>query len=264
MKRLDARSLKAAGIHPVAQVLEDVFRLRPSRLVLAVAMAAAVPAASRAAPTVACHCYQDRTFDPERPAAADPYILATARSSLLSAAFGVDKRSLVSAAMTGTAAEDLWVAHHAGARTGRPAAALLALLLERGNWAAALSGLPGLDASFAAALAGGADRRALASLAVDDVLVSRLYAAPAAVRSLRHAGATPEERILASALAVHLSTPTAPLVAHVRAGKASWGEVLRDAGLSPRDLDGLIRRLVGKKLAPGDGRTRNWPASICR
>jgi hypothetical protein len=216
----------------------------PVELALATMLAATAPAASSAAPTVACHCYQDRTFDPERPAAADPYILATTRSSLLSAAFGVDKRSLVSAVMTGTAAEDLWVAQFAGARAGRPAAALLALHQDRGNWAAALAGLPGLDGPFAAALAAGADGRALAGLAVDDVLVSRLHAAPAAVRSLRDAGATPEERILASALAAHLSAPTLPLLINVRAGKASWGEVLRDAGLSPRDLDGLIRRLA--------------------
>ncbi len=213
-------------------------------LVLALALAAVAPVASLAAPTVACHCYQDRTFDPERPAAADPYILATARSSLLSAASGVDKRSLVSAAMTGTAAEDQWVAWHASARTGRSQAALLALYQERGSWAAALSGRPGLDATFAAALAGGADSRALAGLAVDEVLVTRLRVSPAEVKTLRDAGASPEERILASALAAHLSAPTAPLVVHVRSGKATWGAVLLDAGLSPRDLDGLIRRLV--------------------
>ncbi len=217
---------------------------RTSAFLLAAAVAATVPGASLAAPTVACHCYQDRTFDPARPAAADPYILATTRSSLLSAAFGVDKRSLVSAVMTGTAAEDLWVAHHAGARTGRPAAALLALREGRGSWDRALDGLAGLDTPFTAALAGGADGRALAALAVDDVLMSRLRVAPATVRSLRDAGATPEERILASALAVHLSAPTAPLVVQVRAGKTSWGQVLADCGLAPRDLDGLIRRLV--------------------
>lgn len=216
----------------------------PAEAALAAMLAAALPAVSVAAPTAACHCYQDRTFDPARPAAADPYILATTRSSLLSAAFGVDKRSLVSAVMTGTAAEDLWVAQYAGGRTGQPAAAILALRQDRGTWAAALAGLPGLDAAWTRALAGGADGRALAAMAVDDVLVARLQADPAAVKSMRDAGATPEERILASALAAHLSAPTLPLVINVRAGKASWGEVLRDAGLAPRDLDGLIRRLV--------------------
>jgi hypothetical protein len=147
--------------------------------------------------------------------------------------------------MTGTAAEDLWVAHFAGARSHQPPAALLDLRRDRGAWGATLAGLPGLDGPFAAALTSGSDSRALASLAVDEVLVSRLHVAPAAVKSLHDTGATPEERILATVLAIHLSTPTLPLVINVRAGKASWGEVLRDARLSPRDLDGLIRRLVG-------------------
>ena len=54
----------------------------------------------------------------------------------------------------------------------------------------------------------------------------------------------PEERILASALAAHLGAPTAPLVAEVRAGRTTWGRILTDAGLVPKDLDGLVRRLV--------------------
>ncbi len=185
-----------------------------------------VPAAALAEGTGGCHCYQDRTFDPARPAAADPYVLATTRSSLLSAAYGVDKRSLVSAVMTGTAAEDLWVAHWAGARAGRPAAALLQLREERGAWREALQGLPGLTGPVAAALAGGAPAADLAALAVDDVLEARLGATPAALRALRRADAAPAERILATALTAHLGTPTAPLVAAVHAGKTSWGAVL--------------------------------------
>lgn len=214
------------------------------RLALAAALAALLPGAARAAPAAACHCYQDRTFDPARPAAADPYVLATVRSSLLSAAFGVEKRSLVAAVMSGTAAEDLWVATFAGARAGRPAAALLALREERGSWSAALRGLSGLDGPFRAALDRGAGAEALAAVAVDEVLVARLGATPAGLRALAAAGASPSERILATALSAHLQAPTAPLVAQVRAGKASWGEVLRDAGLAPKELDGLVRRLV--------------------
>ena len=48
---------------------------------LALALAALLPAPGLAAPAAACHCYRDRAFDPARPAAADPYILATTRSS---------------------------------------------------------------------------------------------------------------------------------------------------------------------------------------
>ena len=219
-------------------------RARRRGALAALLLAGLVPATGRAAEAGACHCYQDRTFDPARPAAADPYILATTRSSLLSAAFGVDKRSLVSSVMTGTPAEDLWVASFAGARTGRPSAALLALRDERGSWAAALQGLPGLEGPFGAALAAGAGSSALAAIAVDEVLVTRMGATQAAVKGLEAAGASPAERILATALAAHLSAPTAPLVAHVRAGGTSWGRVLAEAGLTPKDLDGLVRRLV--------------------
>jgi hypothetical protein len=35
-----------------------------------------------------------------------------------------------------------------------------------------------------------------------------------------------------------------PLVAEVKAGRATWGSVLRDAGLEPGQLDALARTLV--------------------
>ena len=39
--------------------------------------------ASKPEPAAGCHCYRDWTYLADRPAAADPYILATSRSSLL-------------------------------------------------------------------------------------------------------------------------------------------------------------------------------------
>jgi hypothetical protein len=214
------------------------------RLLPLLAAALLAPAAARAEATGGCHCFRDRAFDPERPAAADPYVLATTRSSLLSAAYGIDKGSLVRAVMTGSAPEDLWIAQWAGARAGRPAAQLLAAREERGSWAGALAGATGLGAPFEAALAAGGEPAALAALAVDDVLVHRLGADPRALAALRAAGATTEEAIVAAVLARHLQAPTAPLVAEVHAGRATWGGVLKDAGLAPRDLDPLVRRLV--------------------
>jgi len=211
---------------------------------LALAAAAVLPTAAAAESAASCHCFRDRTFDPARPAAADPYILATTRSSLLSAAFGVGKGSLVASVMGGTAAEDLWIAHWAGARTGRPAESLLGAMGEKGSWKATLAGATGLGAAFEGALRRGADRVELAAQAVDDVLASRLGANPDAIRALRSAGATSEETILASVLARRIEAPVLPLVLHVRAGRASWGGVLRDAGLAPAEIDGYVRSLV--------------------
>jgi hypothetical protein len=214
------------------------------RLGALLALATLPAPAAQAAPAAACHCYQDRSFDPQRPSAADPYILATARSSLLSATFGVEKRSLIGAVMTGTPAEELWVAYAAAAATGRSADDWLSLRAARGSWKAALAGVAGLEPRLAASVAAGAEARELASLVVDGVLAVRLHARPADLLALRAAGATPEERVLATVLASERKAPALPLAARVRAGQSTWGQELAVDGLAPKALDGLIRRLV--------------------
>jgi hypothetical protein len=216
------------------------------RALLAIALAglAAVPSVSRAAPTVDCHCFQDRTWDPTRPASADPYVLATTRSSLLSAAFGVGKGTLVRTVMGGTPADDLWIAYWSGARAGRDPEALLAAKRTKGSWKATLAGAKGLGPAFEGALSSGAPDAALSALAVDDVLLGRLGANVEDVALLRAAGARSEEVVLASVLSIRLRTPGMPILARVRTGKATWTSTVNDAGLAPHDLDAVVRGLV--------------------
>jgi hypothetical protein len=216
--------------------------MRRATAFLLAAAALATPRSGRAEPTVACHCFQNRTFDPTDPAAADRYILATTRSSLLSGSFGTPKASLVRAVMSGTAPEDLWVANWAAARTGMSPVWLLSARDETRSWKAALAGTKGLGAPFEAALARGASSTELAALAVDDVLTARLGVDPAAVRSLREAGATSELVIIATFLSGRLRQPGTELLARTASGKATWGTLLRDAGLAPAEIDATIRK----------------------
>ncbi len=217
--------------------------LRPLSVLTVLALAA-VPPSSRAESTAGCHCFRDRTFDPERPSAADPYLLATARSSLLSAAYGPPKSTLVRKVMSGTAAESLWVAHFAAMRSGADADALLAARESKGSWQAALAGVNGLGKDLDAALARGASEIELAGLAVDETLVKRLGADRAAVAALRAAGATSEEAIVATLISIRIAAPALPLVIEVKSGKKTWGGVLRECGLAPGDLDQLVRTSV--------------------
>jgi hypothetical protein len=197
-----------------------------------------------AEPTGPCHCFRQRTFDPAQPEAADPYILATVRSSLLSAAFGPPKRELVAAVMTGTPPEDLWIAHWAAARTGRDASALLSVRGSRRSWSAALDGATGLSGPFQAALARGAPDAELAAIAVDDVLGARLGAVASELAAVRAAGASTSEVILSTLLAARVGTAPATVLAPVKAGRATWGAALRALGLAPKDLDGVVRAAV--------------------
>lgn len=236
MIRIRRSLLAAVALTAAAPSLAQSYLLRPG--------AEESPGAEGAKSTAGCHCFRDRTYELDRPAAADPYILATTRSSLLSAAFGPGKASLVQAVMTGTAPEDLWIAHFAAARTGGEAGALLDAKGARGAWKPALAGAKVLDGAFASALARGASDAELAAIAVDDVLVKRGGVTAEAVRALRQAGASTEETILASVLSKKLSTQAVPLVQKVRSGKATWGSVLNDAGIVPKQMDGIVRGIV--------------------
>jgi hypothetical protein len=205
---------------------------------------AALPAAAAAAPTVTCHCFRERSYDPARPTAADDYILATTRSSLLSASLSVPKGDLVRAVMTGASPDDLWIAHWSAARTGRTAAWLLGSLSETGSWRASLAGTEGLPPTFLEALGRNEPPSGLAALAVDDVLATRLGAGADALRSLRKAGASSAEVALAIFLAKRLATPAPELLARQRSGRAPWGALLHDAGLEPEGIDAAIRAAV--------------------
>ena len=212
--------------------------------VAAAALAAALHPGPAAGQAGGCHCFRDRAYDPARPAAADPYVLATSRSSLLSAAFAVPMAELVQGAMSGTPPEDMGVARWAAARSGLEAGALLDARRAKGSWKAALAGAPGLGAPFEAALARAAADAELAAIAVDDVLASRFGADPAAVAALRGAGATSEQVVVASILAARLGTPTVPLLRAVQAGRTTWGALLADAGLAPKEIDPFVRSRV--------------------
>lgn len=220
-------------------------RLAPLSL-LALLLAASLPGAASAAPAAACHCFTERAYVPERPAAADPYILATTRSSLLSAAFGPSKATLVRTVMGGADPDDLWVAHFAAARLSREAGALLDARDAGGSWQKALAGAPRdrLGTAFAARLDRGEPARGLAAAVVDEVLVARTGAPAGALAALRVGGASNAEVILASLLAARLGAPAPALLEAVRSGRATWGSTLHGAGIAPAALDGLVRAAV--------------------
>ncbi len=235
--------------------------MRSHAPLLAALLSALAPAVARSAPTVTCHCFRNRSFDPADPPAADPYILAATRSSLLSAAFGVPKAGLVRAVMAGTAPEDLWVAHWAAARTSRTASWLLDALAETGSWPAALAGAKGLPAAFEAAVARNAAGAELAAIAIDDVLAARLGADPEGLRALRAEGATSEQVIVTTFLAARLNVSASQLLARFRDGKATWGTLLHDAGLAPEQIEDAVRTSVrpaaGRDPTPGPAKSKD-------
>lgn len=204
-------------------------------------------APAHAIPTVACHCFQDRSFDPQRPAAVDPYLLANARNSLFAAVFRVEKGAVVQAVMTGSQPEELWVSHYLAERTKNSVAVVETLRRDNNSWGEILKRLQvqssSLGEDFYRAAQQGAGSDLLASLAVNAILLSRLGCDPQEISRLRSAGAGDRELILALFLSRKTGRPAKTLFDEVRGG-GSWGKIFAATGLNPKEIEREMRALV--------------------
>jgi len=212
-------------------------------LVLLVAASAAM-----AAPTISCHCFQDRSFEQQRPAAADPYILVTTQNSLLASAFGLPKNDLVRAKMAGASGDRLWVVHYLSARTGHSPGQMEEAREHAPDWQTVLNSLHLdpvlLSPRFVTALVQDGSDEALAAAAADATLEARLGAEPATIEALRKAGATSQETILAQFLGRRTGRPARELFQRVKSGNGTWGEILYASGLEAMNIDDEIGRLL--------------------
>ncbi len=201
---------------------------------------------AEAASAVTCHCFRDRSYDPDRPGAADAYILATSRNSLLAAAFGVSKGTIVRALMTGTPPEDLWIAYAVAASTGLNARDLLDARRRSPSWARAVASL-GVDPVRLEPALSKAVQTGRAAPVVDRVLEERLGVSGERIRRLRERGAPDGAAVAASLLYRITGQEPAAVFDEVVGGKATWGEKFHQAGVAPSDIDDAI----AARLKPG-------------
>jgi hypothetical protein len=204
--------------------------------------------AALAAPAITCHCFQDRSFEPQRPDAADPYILATTQNSLLAAAFGLPKKEVVRAKMAGASGDRLWVVHYLAARSGQAPGQIEAAREQASDWQAVVSSMrldPALlSPRFVTALEQAGNDQFLAAATADATLESRLGVEPATIEALRTAGASSQEVILALFLGRRTGLPASELFQRVKSGNATWGEILHAAGIEAMNIDDEIGRLL--------------------
>jgi len=205
---------------------------------LAVLLMAAVDAV--ADPVVTCHCFQDRSLDPQRPAAADPYLLATTQNTLLASAFGLAKKDVVRAKMAGASGDRLWVLYYLSAHAGIPPEAIAAARQQAGDWRSAALLLhldpAAFSPSFVSALLRRAEEGVLAAAAADATLVDFCAVEPAAVAGLRAAGASNAETILAALLARKTGRSGVELLVRVRSGDTTWGLLIQEAAVDPAQI----------------------------
>jgi hypothetical protein len=201
-----------------------------------------VPAAWAVMPTINCHCFQDRSYDPSRPSAADAYFLASAQNTLLAAVFERSKREVVMAKQGGTSNDDLWIAYRAAQRSGLSPSALLNERRRAAHWGEVLAKH---DISLAVPGATPQDGwdEALARAVLEQVLSEQGLATPAVLEQLRAAGCDPQQTILALLLAKTSDRSATAIVQQVREQNQPWGELLAAAGLA-NDLGAAVREAL--------------------
>jgi hypothetical protein len=198
-------------------------------------------------PAITCHCFQERVFDPARPAAADPYLLASLQNRFLGYLYQVPRDELVRLKMSGVANDRLWVALHVARAAARPLAAVLDERAAALSWRELVARLEAdpeaLGAGFVAALAAGSDEALLARAVIDQALRSRLQAPPDLPATLRSRGASDQEVIAAVVLAAASGGSPADLVRQARLDR-SWGALMQLSGWPLPRLDSWLAGIL--------------------
>lgn len=201
-----------------------------------------LPFAAWGASVVACHCFQDRQFDPARPAAADPYLLATLQNRLIATAFAVPRQEIVRRKMSGAAGDRLWIGLWLARAGGRPPGEGLTV---SGPWveAAARFGADPerLGTTFVARMTEGADDAALAAAVVEEILAGWFGAERSDIRALRAGGADGRELVAAALLAGATGQGSLAEVLRQARHDGSWGVRMNQAGLTLEQLDAWMQ-----------------------
>ena len=188
-----------------------------------------------------CHCFRDRDYDPASPDKSDEYLLATAANTLLSAAYGLPKREIVQALMSGTSGEDLWISAYAAQRQRADAGVLMTARASTASWRDLFQSrggqLESLGPRFVAAFAAGAGDAALARLAAAETLAARLGTPWQELDALAGRGATLQETVLAALIGAWSSRTAPEVYADVKSGKSGWSRLLAAVNRFPKQME---------------------------
>jgi len=195
---------------------------------------------------VTCHCFRERTFEPTRPASADPYILATTRNSFLAAASGVDKGTVVRQRMTGASESDLWLSLYLSTLVDLSPEDLLEARDRNTTWGKAFEAM-GLTTELGPAFQAARkkdDADGMARALAEQVLAKTFDTAQPSLDRMREKGAGIAESALSLYLAARLTRAPDHILAEVQRGQETWGSLLHSLGVPIETTGGLIAQAV--------------------
>ena len=183
-----------------------------------------------------CHCFRDRSYDPDNRFAADDYLLATSYNSLIARTFGISKGEIIMKKMRGGVnGNDLLIGLFLGATCGRSPELLLAIHDDGGTWQQITSSACGDKKSndpALSALAQGNDARTVAL--ITDFMLKKRYPPPEqAIKKIRSRLADDKKVALVLALAEQTGLAPDRLLTLYLDQKKSFAQIAHSHGLTP-------------------------------
>lgn len=199
-----------------------------------------LPMPALAIPAITCHCFSERSYQPSRPAAADPYFLATAQNSFFAVVFNVEKKNIVIKKQQGTSSDDLWIAYWVASGSGKSPDVLLGSRQNRDNWNEVIAPLhlpaKSLGTRFAKVLSMKSTSGHLAEAVVDELFIRYRLLGEAELAAIRQAGASSQELIIARLIASKTGQSANQVYLEVKKGAGTWGSLLQRVNIDPKDM----------------------------
>ncbi len=212
-------------------------------LLLLFATMGAEPASSEM--VTGCHCFKQRSYDPEARFAADDYILATSFNSLTANTFNIPKRQIIMLKMkAGIHQNDLLIALKISQDFNIDLQKLLSLHQQHHSWQTILADFKKLskikDNELLNMIRAGRPVNDL-GLKVTNTMIADFYDIPKKdVEHLRLQGLNEKEMALCFLLFRNKQVNPEDIVRQVKINGQSWSEIAHKLGISPTMAGQLI------------------------
>jgi hypothetical protein len=207
-----------------------------------------LPIPALAVPAITCHCFTDRSFNAERPAAADAYFLATTQNSFFAVVFNVDKKTIVMKKQQGKSSDDLWIAYWVASKTNASTEELLQAKQDKEAWKDVLAPLrlttKALGTRFTRALNAKSSSAHLAETVVDELFVRYQLLSDVELAAMRQAGASNQELIIATVIAAKTRQTARQTYLEVKSGSKTWGSLLQGVKIDTKNMQREISTVL--------------------
>lgn len=198
--------------------------------------------------TSACHCFQNRVYDPQKKFIADEYLLATSFNSFLATKFQISKTQIILLKMKGgVAPDDLLLGLYVAEAWDVELSIVLAILENGGSWQQILSSESflekQLDNELFQSIEAALDTQGLAAERVTAQLLKEFFHIQKEdIAQLRKEGASGRELVLLYILERYAKAApkVATLWARYHTEGRSWAEIVDGLGLTPKDTGTLV------------------------